>query len=66
MHGGEKTKTGNVKKNNIQPLVVDFFKNKEANNVLQSHLLTAAHSWLVNYYRVTHCWRIVTYQYLTP
>ena len=54
MHGGEKTKTGNVKKNNIQPLVVDFFKNKEANNVLQSHLLTAAHSWLVNYYRVTH------------
>ena len=27
---------------NIQPLAVDFFKNKEVNDVLRSHLLTAA------------------------
>ena len=44
MHGGEKINLEMPKNVNIQPLVVDFFKNKEANNMLRSHLLTAAHS----------------------
>ena len=38
---GRKNKTRNAKKNiNIRPLVVDFFKNKEANNILRSNLLS--------------------------